>query len=162
MIFWQFSGRNVSQPIAIPKAGRLRLRRWSWLLSVRGLLLLALPERKNRQGLVAKKLLHGHAARGERTLQVFVNECIVKSSRGGIGSQASIEDARRAGPVNGSKAHRARLARGVEVAAGKLEITEPAAGFSNRYHFPVSRWIFCSCDAVCAFGSHDSLLLNHP
>src|SRR6266404_2058534 len=152
------SSRSVSQPIAIPKGPGLSLRPWSWLLSVQGLLFLALPERKNRQRLVAKKLLHGHAARGERTLQLFVNECIVESSRGGIGSQASIEDACRARPVNGSKAHRAGLARGVEVAAGKLEIAEPAASFADRYNFGVRGGIVRSCDAVGAFGYHAAVL----
>src|SRR4029077_16021060 len=137
---------------------RLSLEPWNLLLSVQGLVFLALPERKNRQGLVAKKLLHVHAARGERTLQLFVNECHVESSRGGISSQASIENARRARPVNGSKAHRARLARGVEVAAGKLEIAELAAGFANRYDFGVRRGIVRRCDAVGAFGENAAVL----
>src|SRR5260370_31204564 len=75
-----------------------------------------------------------------------------------MGSEERIERGGGGGAVNSCKAHRARLARGVEVAAGKLEIAEPAAGFANRYDFGVRGGIVRSCDAVGAFGHHAAVL----
>jgi hypothetical protein len=68
-------------------------------------------KRKNRQRFVTEKLLHG--ACGERKLKLIVSECVVEVCRGGIGSKTSIENVRRARPINGPEAHRARPAGSV-------------------------------------------------
>src|SRR5713226_6642806 len=62
-------------------------------------------------------------------------------------------------PVNRADAHRARLARGIEIAAAELKISENAAGLANGHHFRMRGRIVRKRHAVRAFGK-DAFFLD--
>ncbi len=93
-----------------------------------------------------------------RLLQFIVNESVIEPRRRGISGSACVKDARRAGPVDCALAHGARLASGIEVAAGKLKIMESAAGFANGDDFGVRGGIVARSDAVCSLSDNAAII----
>src|SRR6266478_3701823 len=64
-------------------------------------------------------------------------------------------------PVNRAEAHGARLARGIEIAAAELKISENAAGFADGHHFRMRRGIVRTGDAVRAFSDDAVFFHDH-
>src|SRR5260370_12062988 len=116
--------------------------------SVGRLVCLLLPGRKNSERIVAEKMGHRNASSGQCDLQLVIDEGIVESGACGIGGGCGVENPRGARPVNRAKAHGARLARRVKIAAAKLKISEDAAGLANGHDFRMRGLIVCKRDSV--------------
>src|SRR5437588_5423977 len=108
---------------------------------------LPLPLLEGGQSFLPHQLDHWNRPLRQGNSQLLVDERIVESNGGRIGSRVSEVHSSRPRPVNCAQAHGARLAGCINFAAFELELRELAAGFSNRHHFRVRRGI--------AGGSHD-------
>ena len=81
-------------------------------------------------------------------IDFLIDECVVKAGIGSIVLAGRIIDAVGTGPVDGAKTHRARLAAGVNLAAGQLERIQVSAGFANGHHLGMSRRVVVDGHAV--------------
>src|SRR5882762_4590162 len=129
--------------------------------SVGRLVCLLLPGRENSERIVAEKLRHRNAPPGGCDLQLVIDEGIVETGARGIGGGCGVENSRGARPVNRAKAHGARLARRIKVAAAELKISENAAGFANGQDFRMRGWIVGKGNAVRAFGDDAVFFGDH-
>ena len=82
---------------------------------------LFLPHSESSERLIGQQYLHHLLPFGGRERQFLVDEFIVESGIGGIPTITAVIDMVQVGPVDGSKAHRAWLARRVDVAAAQIE-----------------------------------------
>jgi len=81
-----------------------------------------LPECENPEGFGSEEIFHGDAPFADFALELIVDEVIVETACGGVGMSTSEIDTARAGPIDGTEAHRTGFARGVEDAIMQLEM----------------------------------------
>lgn len=115
-------------------------------------------ERAQRVGL--GELRDGEAASVGRTAEFVVDEGIVETSSGGIGSGGSVENMFRTRPIDCAEAHGARFAGSIEIAPGQLEAVEDATGLADGFDFGVGRRIVGGRNAINGFGDDLAALYN--
>src|ERR1051326_8688509 len=90
-------------------------------------------------------------------LDLAIDERVVEAGGRGVLVSGCEENARRPRPKNSGQAHGTRLAGSVQVAAGKLEISQYSAGFPNGHHFGVSRRIVGPGHLISSRGDHNTI-----
>lgn len=95
-----------------------------------------------------------------RTGDFLVDEIVVEVDGAGIQLCVGIEYAPHASPVQRAEAHRARLARGVYVAAVELEVGCGVACVPYCIHFGMGCGVVVDCHSVCAGGYDRPVFYN--
>src|SRR6266436_3468814 len=90
-----------------------------------------LPRSKCRQCFLAHHLNHGNLALGVRLGDFRVDSGIIKADFGSVCCEIAKVNFADSSPVDCAQAHRARLARGIEVTAPELEAIKSLASLSN-------------------------------
>src|ERR1039457_7209629 len=109
--------------------------------------------------LVGQQALHGNSALVDGTAYLGIEQRVVKAGGGGIGGGVSVKDGVAARPIEGSQAHRAGLATGVDDASGEAKIPKRLASRANRHHFGMGRGIVGRRNQVHA--GRDDLTVAH-
>ena len=86
-------------------------------------------------------------------LQLVVDERVIEADVFGVGLVVAVVEFVDMGPVDGAEAHWARLARRVNLAAGKVEGVEFGAGGADGADLGMSRGVTVGGDAVDAGGN---------
>ena len=90
-----------------------------------------------------------------------VDERVVETCPGSIVLVATIIQVVKVRPVDGSQAHGARLARGVEVAPREVERAQPAGGLADGVDLGMGGGVVVGRHAVGALGHDDTVLHYH-
>src|ERR1017187_1862100 len=91
--------------------------RW-FVISVFDLIHTLAPCVETLQRLVGQQALHGDSALVDGTAYLRIEQSVVKAGGAGIGGGVPVEDGVAVRPIEGSQAHRAGLATGVDDASG--------------------------------------------
>src|ERR1700722_5456499 len=117
-----------------------------------------LPGAKGGQSLLAHHLDHGDFAVAVIELDLAVDESVVEATFRGVGGLIGEENANGASPVNSAKTHWARLATGVDFAAGQFENPQIFAGGADGHHFGMGGGVILGGYRVHAFGNDFSVM----
>lgn len=91
-----------------------------------------------------------------------INKLVVKADCGSIFAAIGIHNFINPRPINCRKAHRARLARGINRCTFKAEVCHICARIPNSDHFGVCRRVVCRSYTVCAFTNFYTVFVyNH-
>ena len=99
-----------------------------------------------------------HGALVNRFVELFVDEIIGEVDVAGVFFGVAVINAFQMGPVAGTEAHGAGLARSIDDAIGKVKGTQLLAGLPNGVDFGVGSGIVVNSDAVGTAG-HDLAVL---
>jgi len=123
-------------------------------ISIRNLVGSIDPRAEPRERFFAHHLNCGDTTLGIWLLQLAVNERVVKSDFGRILRAAGEIDARKAGPIDRTKAHGTWFARSIQLAIFQLEVAEFFASQADGQDFCMSRWIIGRSHLIYALGNN--------
>ena len=128
--------------------------------SILDLILFRFPSAEGANGFVAEQRDGRHGARFLMLLQLLVNEIIGEVDGGGILFRVAIVDALDMRPIDGTEAHRTRLARGVDDTIREVESAEFAASLTDGVHLGMGGGVVVASDAVGTASDDFSIFHN--
>lgn len=122
------------------------------------LVLFRCPSVEGLDGFVAEQGDERDGTIGDVLLQLLVDEVVGEIDVSGVLFRVAVIDAFDMRPIDGTQAHRAGLAGGVDNAIGKVEGAQLAAGLTNGVHLSVGSRVVVDGHAVGAARDDFSVL----
>ena len=115
-------------------------------------LVIAFPHTESLYSLSAEQSHHCLVALLYRQGNLLVYKVVVEAYLGSVLAVVGIVDVVEMSPVNGSKTHWARLARGVDVASAEVEGAKAACCLAYAVYLGMCCWVVVDGYAVGCFG----------